>query len=297
MMPDESDYAAQIAFDINAHDLLKPRSMLTDSGHIGMSSLRCREEIRRILTKQTPSDSPPRWKAILGTAIDEQFETALKEAHPDWLFKLNLTAILPSGTKISGTIDWADPAEPSCTDLKSKDGLAVARKTWADEQSYRYQRHLLYLGLIQQHGFPEAGTVRNLVVDRSGKDAHPFSWAEPFSMDVVREADEFLTDVWYAIDHGEEAPRDIAGHLCTYCVFYTACRGSDIVTGPITNGRLADAVNLYGEAKQARDEADAVLDGLRDTVLNVNGYTADFSITTTKVNAKTGSQRVLVRPR
>lgn len=294
MSPD--DYAAMIAFDVDAHDTTKPRAMLTDDGHIGMSSLRCREQVRRILIKQPPSDSPPKWKAIIGTALDEQFEDALHEAHPAWMFKINVTATLPSGTKISGTCDWADPDEPSVTDLKSKGSLALPRRTWANEQSYRFQRHLLYLGLIQQHGFPEDGIVRNVVVDRSGREAHPFVWQEPFDMEVVRQADEWLADVFYAIDHGEEASRDVAGHECSYCPFVTACRGSDVVLGPITVPRLADAVNLYGEAKAQRDEADSILDGLRDVVLGVNGYTDDYKITTSKVNSTNGSQRITVRP-
>jgi hypothetical protein len=295
MSPD--DYAAMIAFDVDAHDTTKPRAMLTDDGHIGMSSLRCREQVRRILIKQPASDSPPKWKAIIGTALDEQFEAALREAHPNWWFKTNVTATLPSGTKISGTLDWADPDEPSVTDLKTKDGLALARRTWDNEWSYRAQRHLLGYGLAQQHGWDLAAlTVRNVVVDRSGKEAHPFVWQEPFDMQVVHAADEWLADVFYAIDHGEEASRDVAGHECSYCPFVTSCRGSDIALGPITVPRLADAVNLYGEAKAQRDEAKSILDGLRDVVLGVNGYTDDYKISTSKVNATNGSQRITVRP-
>lgn len=290
------DYAAALRFDIDAADALKPRALLTDSGHVGMSSLRCREQIRRTLAKIPQSDSPPRWKAIIGTALHEQVEGALKEAHPDWLYEVNVTAELPSGVKISGTCDWADPSEPSVTDCKTKALLAPARKMWAGERSYRFQRHLLYLGFVQQHGFPEQGIVRNVVLDRTGKDAHPFVWQEPFSMDVVREADEFLSDVWYALDHDETAPRDVEGHECSYCPWFTACRGSDIVTGPITNARLADAVNTYGEAKLARDEAQDVMDGLREVVIGVTGYTDDFKLTTTKI-ATNGSSRILVSPR
>ena len=293
---DPDTYASMIRFEVESADLLKPRSLLTDSGHIGMSSLHCREEVRRILTKTPASDSPARWKAIIGTALDEQFEQALRAAHPEWVFKVNVTATLPSGTRISGTCDWADPTEPSVTDLKSKDGLAYARKSWATQRSYRYQRHLLYLGMVQEHDYPTDGIVRNVVVDRSGREAHPFVWAEPFSMDVVREADEWLADVFYAIDHGEEAPKDAEGHECTFCPFYTACRGSAIVSGPITTPRLAEAVDSYGEAKAQRDEAQAVMDELRPTVSGVTGYTERYSITSTTV-ASNGSTRITVRPR
>lgn len=290
------DYAAAFKFTIEAADLLRPRSLLTDTGHIGMSSLRCREQIRRTLLKEQPSSSPSRWKAMLGTYIDEGIKPAVREAHPDWLVDVSVTATLPSGTRISGTCDWADPGEPSVTDLKSKDGLAHARKHWHTEQAYRFQRHLLYLGMIQERGFPEEGIVRNVVVDRSGKDDFPFVWQEPFSMDVIREADEYLSDVWYAIDNNEEAPRDCAGHECLTCPFFPNCRGADIVKGPITSQRLADYVNAYGEAKAQRDEAQRILDELRDKVINVDGFTDDFEISTTRV-ATNGSQRIIVRAR
>ena len=292
----EDDYAALIAFDIEAFDALRPRSLLTDSGHIGMSSLGCREQVRRILTKQQPSDSPSRWKAIIGSAIDRSIKEALQDAHPDWLFDTNVTAELPSGIKISGTLDWADPAEPSTTDGKTKDGLAYARKHWPVHKSYERQRHLQYLGMTQQFGFPKEGTTRNVVLDRSGKDGHPLSWAEPFSMKVIRETDQWLQDVFYAIDHGEEAPKDIEGAACTHCPFFTACRGSAIVTGPITTEHLAHAVNTYADAKVQRDEVQAVMDELRPTVSGVTGYTDRYTITSTTV-ASNGSTRITVRPR
>lgn len=293
---DPDTYAAMIAFDINAHDSLKPRALLTDEGHLGMSSLRCREQARRVLLQIPPSDSPPKWAAIVGTAIDEQFEQALREAHPDWLFKVTVRAKLPSGFEIEGTCDWADPAEPSVTDLKSKAGLALARKHWNLEAAYRMQRHLLYLGLIQQHGFPEDGIVRNVVVDRSGKDGHPFVWAEPFSMDVVREAEQFLEDVAYAIRNKEEAAKDVAGAACVYCPWFNACRGGGVEAGPITTPALAELVDLYGDADAEAKTANAVRDELREAVLGVNGHTARYTITTTVVASK-GSRRLMVRPR
>lgn len=293
MSPDE--FSAMIRWDIESDDATKPRSML--EGHVGMSSMRCREEVRRLLLNLPASDSPSKSKAIMGTAVDKLFKEALSKAHPDWLFDLTVTAKLPSGFEITGTLDWADPSEPSVTDLKTKDedGMVHAVKHWASEDSYRRQRHVLYLGMIQNHGWPEKGLVRNLVVDRSGKREDYLTWQEPFSLDVVREADDFLQDAVYAVKHQEEAQKDIAGHLCKItCSFFTACRGTDITVGRITTPQLALAADQYGEYDAMEKEGKAGKAALRDQVLNVNGYTALTKITTTKVNANNGSQRVLV---
>ena len=290
------DYAALIAWDVNAHDTTKPRALLTDQGHLGMSSLRCREQARRVLLQMPASDAPPKWAAIVGTAIDEQFEQALKAAHPEWLYKVTVRATLPSGFEIEGTCDWADPDEPSVTDLKSKAGLALPRKHWHTEHAYKMQRHLLYLGMVQQHGFPEQGIVRNVVVDRTGKDGHPFVWQEPFSMDVVRQADDWLTDVMYAIKHGEEATKDLEGAACGYCPFVTACRGADVSAGPISTPYMRERVDRYGQVDAEAKRVNALRDELREEVIGTTGYTDNYTITTTQV-ATNGSRRVLVRPR
>lgn len=290
------DYAALIAWDVNAHDTTKPRALLTDQGHLGMSSLRCREQARRVLLQMAASDAPPKWAAIVGTAIDEQFEQALKAAHPEWLYKVTVRATLPSGFEIEGTCDWADPNEPSVTDLKSKAGLVLARKHWHTEHAYKMQRHLLYLGMIQNHGFPKEGIVRNVVVDRTGKDGHPFVWQEMFSMDVVRQADDWLADVMYAIKNNEEAPKDLEGAACAYCPFVTACRGTDVSAGPISTPYMRERVDRYGRVDAAAKKINALRDEMREEVIGTTGYTDNYVITTTQV-ATNGSRRVLVRPR
>lgn len=289
------EYSAMIKWDIESADATRPRSML--EGHVGMSSMRCREEVRRLLLKMPASDSPSKSKAIMGTAVDGLFKHDLALAHPDWLFDLTVRATLPSGFEITGTLDWADPAEPSVTDLKTKDedGMVHAVKHWASEDSYRRQRHVLYLGMIQNHDWPENGLVRNLVVDRSGKKEDYLTWQEPFDRAVIREADDFLQDAMYAVKHEEEAQRDIAGHLCKItCSFFTACRGTDVTVGRISTPQLANAADLYAEYDAMEKEGKAGKAALRGQVLNVNGYTALTKITTTKVNAANGSQRILV---
>lgn len=300
MSPD--DYAASFRFDLEADDKLRPRSLQSDDGKVGISEIGwCREATRRTILRIPKTDAPSPWTAMVGTYIDEGVERAIRDAHPDWLIKpkVEVTLPLPDGKTVTipGTGDISDPGEPSYTDVKTKDGLAVARRTWAEDARYRMQRHLVYAGLVADHGFPANGTVRNVVLDRSGKDPHPFVWQEPYDPAVVVEAGEWMGDVLYAVAHGEEASKDVQGHQCAYCPWLTDCRGSDIVTGPITNPRLAQAVNEYGAAKARKEEAEQVLEELRDTVLNVNGFTDQFTITTTKVNATNGSQRLLVKPR
>jgi hypothetical protein len=293
MTPDE--YSSMIQWLIESDDATKPRSML--EGHLGMSSLRCREEARRILLELPASDSPPKSKAIMGTAVDKLFKSALSVARPEWVFDLTVRATLPSGFEIEGTLDWADKAEPSVTDLKTKDdnGFIHAEAHWGEEDGYRRQRHLLYYAMTQKHGYPLDGLVRNVVVDRSGKIPHYFTYQEPFDMSVIHEADAWLNDVMYAVKHEETAAQDIEGHLCKQtCAFFTRCRGTDITLGVISTPQLVRAVDEYAEAHRAEQHAKAIKKALREQVLNVNGRTAQNKITTTKVNANNGSQRILV---
>ena len=298
------DFAAMFRFDLESDDKLRPRSLQSDSGTIGISEIGwCREYARRILTRAPKTDSPSTWAAMVGTYIDEGVEKARRSARPHIRLKPSVTVTLPlpTGDKmiISGTGDEADPTEPAYTDVKTKSGLALARRHWKNETRYRWQRHLVYAGLREKEPdvFTEDGIVRNIVLDRSGKEEHPFVWQESYDPGIVNEAGEWMGDVIYAIANNEEAPKDVEGSACQrFCPFYTACRGSAVVTGPITTPRLAEAVDAYGDADLTEKEGKAVKEELRPTVSGVTGYTERYTITSTTI-ASNGSTRITVKPR
>jgi len=290
MEPDE--YAFQFQWDLAAFDLLSERSRYGDEGGIGASNFGCREEMRRILTRSERTDSPSKWAAIVGSYVDQGAKAARKGANPNLIIDVKLPVTLypvvagRDGYKFFVSPDEIDPDEPSCTDLKTKDGLAAIRRALSDEQ-YRFQRHIQYLAAWQNGLVPEQGIVRNVFVDRSGKDDRPHVEQEPFSLQVIEEVTEWLNDVLYAVKHNEEAMKDKPRVFCKdYCAFYTACRGPEIETEKITDPQLAEMVDTAGEAdlamkanKQLKDELFGM--GLK----GLTGETSRFRITSTWVNA------------
>jgi hypothetical protein len=180
----------------------------------------------------------------------------------------------------------------------TKGGLSAARRMWAGEQQPRFQRHLVYEGLRQQGVVPAEGVVRNYVVDRSGKEAAPFVYQEPFDPGVVAEASAWLDDALQAVKDDTEAPKDRPRPWCrSFCEFYTACRAHEVPSEAITSPRLAELVDAYGDAKaQARAGTD-LAEALRDDLTGLTGHTARYSITSTWINKGNPHWRVEVTPR
>lgn len=259
------EYAVAYRTDLDLFDMLSDRSRHSDEGGIGASNFGCREEMRRILTRSPRTDSPDKMAALIGSYVDAGVKAARKAANPNLIIDAELHVTLyptvagKDGFTFPVHPDEVDPDEPSVTDGKTKNGLAAIRRGLADDQ-YRFQRHLQGLAAIQAGIVPEAGlVVRNVFLDRSGKDPEVHVEQEPFSRDVIAEATEWLNDVLYAAKYGEEAPKDRHREWCAdYCPFATACRGGEITVEEITDPRLAAMVDAVGEAKQ-RQKADKEL--------------------------------------
>lgn len=254
MTPDE--YAAQLATDLDIAQETAPRSL---QRHLGISDLgSCHAEALYKLRQTEPTDHVEGWQALFGGAVGDAIEKA-RAARPHLLHQVPVVVTLPSGRQIPGTADEVDPAEPSVTDFKSKDDeakLVWQRNQGATDQQ-RFQRHLCYLGAHQAGLVPEQGIVRNAYVARSGRGA-PLIEQEPFSMDVVLEADRWLGDVLYAAEHGEEASKDHHYSWCAeWCPFFTLCRdGDSAVTDMITDLELVAATHATREARSAAKVAD-----------------------------------------
>lgn len=299
MTPD--DYALSFSFDLQAYDLLSARSMQDDDGQIGASNFGCREQMRRILAKEPRTDSPDKTAAIIGTYIDAGVKQARKAANPALIIDAELPVTLypheqPDGFTFLVHPDEIDPDEPSCTDVKSKNGLAAIRRGFADPQ-YRMQRHLQVLAAVQNGVLPDTAIARNVYLDRSGVDGTPHVEQEPFSPAVIVEATEFLNDALYANLHGEEAPKDKPRTWCRdYCPFNAACRGPEIEVELITDERVAAMVRAYGQADTQEKTAGQLRKELREAGLaGLSGRTADgWVITSTWVNAKNPYYRVAV---
>jgi hypothetical protein len=96
--------------------------------------------------------------------------------------------------------------------------------------------------------------VHNVYIDRSGADSTPVVWSAPYDPKEVEEAVEWLSDVIYAVQQGEEASRDKPREWCyACCPFAPACRGEDDtdVEGLIEDPFILEAIEVYNAAKDA----------------------------------------------
>lgn len=294
--PDE--YAQAFTWDLHAADLLSERSRHADDGGIGASSFGCREEMRRTIAKVPVTDSPGKMAALIGSYIDSGVKQARLAANPNLIIPgLNAPASLPCKLYpallrgepfvLPVSPDEIDPDEPSCTDLKSKNGLAAIRRGFVEDQA-RFQRHLQYLAAHQNGLVPPDGVVRNVFIDRSGQDQEVHVEQEPFNLTVIEEATEFLNDALYAARHNEEAMKDRPRIFCkSFCAWFTDCRGSEIEVEAITDPDLAARVDAVGEARARAKAEQAVADALlNDGLKGLTGRTARFQIVSKWINSE-----------
>lgn len=292
VMLSPEDYAHGFQFDLAAHDLLSDRSRHADDGGIGASSFGCREEMRRTLAKVPATDSPDKMSALIGSYIDAGIRQARAAANPNLQFGLKLSVTLypqvagKPGFTFPVNPDELDPDEPSCTDYKTKDGLAAIRRGFVEDQA-RFQRHLQYLAAHQAGLVPPEGVVRNVFIDRSGSDQRVHVEQEPFSWAVIEEATEFLNDALYAAKHGEEAFKDRPRVFCkNFCRWFSDCRGAEIEIEEITDPDLAARVDAVGDARAAAKVETAVADALlNDGLRGLTGRTDRYSIVSKWVNS------------
>lgn len=295
------DYAVGYRIDLDMHDLLSDRTRHGEEGGIGASNFGCREEMRRILTRSPRTDTPSKHAAIIGSYIDAGVKQARKAANPRLVIDAELIVTMPNGFAFPVHPDEIDPDEPSVTDLKTKAGLEAIRRGLADPQ-YRFQRHIQYFAARQNGLVPEQGIARNVFVDRSGKDPEIHVEQEPFSMQIINEATEWLDDVLYAIKHNEEASKDRPRIFCeSWCPFYTSCREGEIEVEQITDPTLAAMVDTLGDVKQrSKTDAQLIEELLRGDkpLAGLTGYTERFRIVSKWINSEkqTPHYRVEVKP-
>jgi hypothetical protein len=132
-------------------------------------------------------------------------------------------------------------------------------------------------------------------MDRSGRDKTVHVEQEPYSEDVIAEADQWLADVEYAVRNSEDASRDQPTSWCKACCpFFTACRGGETVAGEvITDPDIIETAKVYRTAKdQAAIYSDIAEDARRE-LDDVEGKAGDLLIRWTSVNSKNGSYRKL----
>jgi hypothetical protein len=232
------------------------RSRQSKANVLGVSDIgMCHEYVRRMIVGEEPSQEVHTYDmaAFVGTALGDKAEDAMIAAYPnvDWTKQAEVVVRL----EVRG-FELNIPGHPdlySRTDLidfKSKDGLGVIKRTGPSDQE-RFQRALYAKALIEQGEMDEECWLHNVYLDRSGGDPKPVVWSSRFTWAEVEEAVEWIDNVLYAIQQGEEAQRDPSREWCwACCPFAPQCRGMDDsdVEGKIEDPFVLEAIRIYVEA-------------------------------------------------
>ena len=248
----------------------------------------CRQKVALKVKEIEPSDSKSMWAAAVGTAVHDYTFAALRPIFPDWLIESEeVTCTFPNGAEIVGHPDLLIPEWNTCLDVKTVDGLESVKR-YGTSQSHKFQRWIYTKGAVQA-GLLDGDKplfYGNVYLDRSGKSDEVYVTIEEFDPTLESEINEWLNDVIYAVQHGEDAHRDIAAPVCErICEFYTVCRGSlpvgenEIIDTPEVRAAVEQYVTARDEVKIAealKREAQAVLSGL-------NGIAGGYQIRTTQI--------------
>jgi hypothetical protein len=290
--PDE--VGAEWLAALHQQDGSRDRSEQAALGILGVSDIgTCRQRAAYMVRGAAATDSPQGLAAWIGTALHKEALAARKTLRPELNHEVEVTVTTPSGFELTGHIDEIDGDQ--ITDLKTADGLAKIRHSGASQQQ-TFQRHLYGLGAIQAGlVHKDRLVVRNVWMDRSGRDKTVHVEQEPFSPEVIAEANLWLEDVEYAVRNSEDASRDQPSSWCKACCpFFTACRGGETVAGEvITDPDIIETAKVYRTAKdQAAIYSDIAEDARRE-LDDVEGKAGDLLIRWTSVNSKNGSYRKL----
>jgi len=306
------DYGALITAAIRSYSDSSDRSVQSDNGILGPSDIGfCRQKAVLMTRGVAATDSTPIMPAAIGTAIHNYTEAAIKEMFPTWLVgsldKIRVTAVLPSGAEISGHPDIIIPEDNVLLDLKTKDGLAWAKREGAS-QSNKYQRHLYVLGAINSGLLDKTRPiyVGNAFLDRSGKEELIITDVAEYDPTLTDEIDGWVTDVIYAVKNKEDASRDLPSAVCEkICSHFTACRGGMQMNDggeQIENPELVAAITMYVEgrdmakqAEQMKKEASAMLHGVNGATNSWQVRWVDIQPSTVDSFEKQGYSRLDIR--
>lgn len=282
------DYGLAIGAALTAYMDNSARSVQAAEGRLGPSDIGfCRQKAALMVKGVEATDSTPKWAAAVGTAVHNYVEAAIKEMFPDWLVGsidgVRVTATLPGGAQISGHPDIVIPSENTVLDIKTVDGFAWVKREGTSQQ-HKFQRHLYAMGLIQEGTLDSDKPVYvgNIYFDRSGKEQEPLVLVEEMDPMLTDEIVEWVGDVIYAVQHNEDASRDIPAAVCErICSHFTACRGAlEINDGGelITDTTLVSAVDMYVEARNMEKTAKQMKEAASAELAGVNGSTGSWQV-------------------
>ena len=115
----------------------------------------------------------------------------------------------------------------------------------------------------------------------------PFCEVQPLDPMLDDEITQWIEDVKYAVQHDEDASRDVPAPICAMiCEFYSVCRGglpaseSDLYTDP----DIIEATRMYVEGREMATEGEKQRKAAAKMLTGLNGVADGFQIRTTHVN-------------
>jgi len=273
------------AIDSSMRD--SPRSTYASENKIGVSDIGgCREYVRRTIIDEPFTDEQENYAAaFIGTAIGAFAEQAMVTAGAKVDTQVAVTVVL----NIRGYV-LNLPGHPDlvggdyCVDFKTVDKLGVTRRTGPTTKQW-FQVMLYTSALIAMGRLPADAWCLLAFIDRSGSEPEPLVFARRFDRDVVREAEDWLDDVIYAVQHDEETSRDQPRSWCDACCpRVTACRGTDTdVTGLIDDPIVIEAINVYREATASIKQLEKDKASAKSVLTNISGNTGEVVVRWTEV--------------
>lgn len=280
------DVSGMVLDALRQDNLTKPRTIQSDSFLIGMSEIGgCRNFVAHML-KQTPKDEGDeeeevKWKAYIGSALGDALERDMKRFF-GFTTQVEFDTKFPSDRVVKGHCDILD--RKMIGDFKSVDGLEAIRK---DGPSFRQKAQIMgyLLGGIQNGLVDEDAVAALIYVDRSGRNHKPVVWVSGLDMDIIREVDERLDDVYYAVLNGEDASRDEPIAWCAVaCPFFSTCRMEHQPSGLVDDpGHLA-SLDLYVAGRELKKQGEQMMDEAKRDLEDVNGSTGELVVRHTWIN-------------
>ena len=269
------------------------RGQQAQAFRVGVSDLGyCSERTRRMLDQQVPDDTDM-LKAFIGTAIGDHVEQALVTRFDEEVITQASVVLRLEGTErtydVPGHPDIILPESGILLDAKTSYGLALARRTGADQQK-RFQRHgyakaAHAMGMFGDRALEDV-RVGNVWVDRAGVEQEVHVELEPFDEEVIRDAARWLEDVIYAYVQQEEARKEPAREVCAAtCGFFSVCRAYDTdVEGRLTDPVVLEAVKMYREGLDLEKQGKALKNQAKPALKEMSGTTGQYALRWVHVN-------------
>ena len=162
-------------------------------------------------------------------------------------------------------------------DFKSTYSLDVKRR-YGPSLQQKFQVSLYAKALIEAGEVDPDPMISIVYLDRSARGgSRPVVYSWRYDEGVVEVAREWLSDVFEAIIHGTDAPRDKERHWCMdWCPFASDCRNEDTdVEGLILSEEVAAAAQVYLEAGETKRDAQRRMDQAETVLKGVSGRTRD----------------------